>query len=156
VGKSRGDRPKDYSTISEIDWAMAAAYIDGEGCIAISPVTGTTHRSLLSIQIANTDPRLPLWLKATFGGNYHTYKPVQRRCKQVYVWSVRAGMAEDVLRGCLSYFKLKRDQAEIGLAYRATYAIAYCTRKPIPNEVTEKRESLRQEMISLHRKEFVQ
>ena len=36
-------------------------------------------------------------------------------------WITFSAQAEDIVRGCLPYFLLKREQAEVALAYRATF-----------------------------------
>jgi len=112
---------------SELDWVRLAAFIDGEGFIDIETHTQyrphlkreyTTHR--LRIVIVNTDPRLALWLKATFGGcaNFEPTKNPKWRHK--LVWYLCSRAAADVLLSCLPYLLLKIEQAETALAFQAT------------------------------------
>jgi type IV secretory pathway ATPase VirB11/archaellum biosynthesis ATPase len=37
--------PIDYNSVSELDWARLAAYIDGEGCIVICNNNGTGKKA---------------------------------------------------------------------------------------------------------------
>ena len=109
---------------NEIDWARLAAFIDGEGSILIterhyktSPYPGMYIRVIL----ANTDPRLLLWAKDRFGGVFviaQRDKPAHH--KTPYKWHVSCNQAASVLEKCLPYFILKREQAEVALAFQRT------------------------------------
>lgn len=104
-----------------MEWAKLAAFIDGEGTIVI--IKARLHYTQLVVRVANTDPRLPLWCRDIFGGKAYAQSlnrksSSSRRC---YVWTVQSQKAEDILRNCLPHFLLKREQAEVALAYRATF-----------------------------------
>lgn len=112
--------------IKKIDWARLAAYIDGEGSISIdvqAPSDGNKFnpRHVLEVRVYNCDPRLLIWCKETFtGGNL---KPVRNKnakphWNQEHVWYATATKAEWVLKNCLPYFIVKRERAELGLAFR--------------------------------------
>lgn len=104
-----------------IDWARLAAFIDGEGHIAVRTQKpqklGRTRRHFLEIKISNTDIRLMAWLKSTFGANFYLQPMVDGR-KPVYQWIVNSCKAEEILRQCLPYFVIKRQHAEIGIAFQ--------------------------------------
>jgi hypothetical protein len=112
---------------TEIDFARLAAFIDGEGCIDIH-----THRAFMKhlgrvfetqyvrIQITNTDFRLALWCKETFGGTAHPEPPKSERHKAKLNWYCSSKKAAEILIACLPYFVMKRDQAEIALAFQKT------------------------------------
>lgn len=116
----------DLSQVSQIDWARLAAYIDGEGCIRIAGVKGSTPYSrrvlYVEVSIANTDLRLTDWLKKTFGGS--VYVNNRRLDKpnwaQSSAWVVGSRWAAALLEGSLPYFVIKREQAEVALAFQAT------------------------------------
>lgn len=112
---------------SKIDWAQMAAYIDGEGCIGLYLYEkrrdgGKTRRNeYLFVTVVNTDPRLGEWCRDTFGGRFREVPRVDRvRHKPCYEWKVNSNVAAHVLTGCLPFFKIKREQAEIGLAFQRT------------------------------------
>lgn len=114
----------DLTTISEVDWARLAAYIDGEGCISIKGVKGAQDWSrrvlYVDLTISNTDVRLVEWL-LKFGGSVHMGK--QRNPEKwavPYSWNAASRHAALLLTQCLPYFIIKRDQAEIALAFQRT------------------------------------
>ena len=99
-----------------------AAFIDGEGSIRIA-----THSSkkgniclYLDMTVTNCDPRLINWLKTTFGGNTGARQHKNERWAPGFYWNVACKVAENLLRECLPYFVMKREQAEIALAFAAT------------------------------------
>jgi hypothetical protein len=110
-----------------MDWMRLAAFIDGEGCICIVGSLGLDRvnrkrRILhLKLEIVNTDIRLSDWCRSTFGGtvycgavkNEPTWKPK-------FHWEIHCRGAKWVLENCLPYFLLKKEQAEIALAFTKT------------------------------------
>ena len=147
---------KTRKEVSQIDWARLAAFIDGEGCIRIDlqqPSAGNnfTARHLLEVRVYSTDPRLILWCRNTFGGG--NYKPVGRphkeHHKQEHVWYVGAVNAETVLNNCLPYFIIKREQAEVDLAFRS---LGGKHGQKVTPELFEARESCREEMGRLNKR----
>jgi len=107
------------------DWIKLAAFIDGEGSISIKNLTTKTGRySQLFVAIANTDPRLPMWCRDRFGGLlYGSDDNAKKSNKQrrFWRWITHSAQAESIIRGCLPHFLLKREQAEVALAYRKTF-----------------------------------
>lgn len=106
------------------DWIRLAAFIDGEGSILINErrsAKRTNWGSWLRVVIANTDPRLPRWLLLTFGG---TIVVARRRAKENHryaiKWHVSCRQAEELLRECLPFLLIKKEQAEIALAFQET------------------------------------
>jgi len=105
---------------NEIQWSQLAAFIDGEGTIVI--IKARLHYTQLVIRVANTDPRLPMWCKKLFGGKvYACDNNRKNNRRRFYTWAIQAQKAEDILRGCLPFFLLKKEQAEVALAYRETF-----------------------------------
>lgn len=103
---------------SWVEWAMLAAYIDGEGCIRIGTTPGRYVRTTrLLVIVSNNDPRLMVWLKEKFSGSVYSGKSPNGGLTY-YSWSISNKQAEWVLRGCLDFFVIKRDQAEVGLAHQ--------------------------------------
>lgn len=107
---------------TNLDWARLAAYIDGEGCISIVEIRPTTKRPntsfRLTVDISNTDPRLMQYLTLNFGGTTIADTRNPKAKKTCFRWAVVEQKAEKILIGALPYFVIKREQAEIALAYR--------------------------------------
>jgi hypothetical protein len=47
-------------------------------------------------------------------------RPASKKWSNCFYWTVACNKAEAILRGCLPYFIVKRDQAEVALAFQAT------------------------------------
>jgi hypothetical protein len=130
---------------SQIDWARLAAYIDGEGCIDALQAQRKrrdgkpSHAFILRLSVHNTDPRLALWCHETAGAG-HVHVDPRPSKKDGYVrrpmfsWFACNKIAETVLRNCLPYSVIKREQMEVALALRDTFAI---TRYKGPRPVTQ-------------------
>lgn len=119
--------------ISEVDRARLAAYIDGEGNINICAKGMKGRRSrktpsmLLRVEICNTDIRLTEWCKRVTGvGNVtmdHRTADHRRGGTRrfLYRWMACDRQAERIINECLPFFVIKREQAEIALAFRRTF-----------------------------------
>lgn len=114
----------DLTQVATLDWARLAAYIDGEGCIRITTVKGAHDWSrrvmYIELHISNTDIRLSEWLVRIFGGAVHVRRQKTSRWATCYCWSVVSRRAADIIAGCLPYFIIKRDQADVALAFQKT------------------------------------
>jgi hypothetical protein len=114
---------------SQIDWARLAAFIDGEGCISISGPSESgkrTRSTYLLAKITNTDARLLEWVGNTLR------------------------MATEVLEGCLPYFIIKKEQAEVGLAHQRLIGIRQREKSPrITPESFNARMELRDQLSML-------
>lgn len=128
--------------ITTLDWVRMAAFIDGEGCIRIArivrygkpdgrPSHGKEYLCYaLELVIGSTDIRLPSWCMATFGGSMYSDPRSTRHGRKdnynrqdFWSWNCGTKRAEWILRGCLPYFLIKREQAEVALTFRDTYRI---------------------------------
>lgn len=108
--------------IKNEDWARLAAFIDGEGSIWIAKHVTTRKCSYhLVVRITNTDPRLFVWIGHRFGGigSFGIYKnngfPSERMMQR---WELCSSRAALILKGCLPYFVMKREQAELAIAFQ--------------------------------------
>ena len=146
-------------TPTKVDWARLAAYIDGEGCIDIH--THNQFRKHLNrvhtahyirINIANTDFRLPVWCRDMFGGRVHLEhrKHRHKKWRDVAVWLVTSKRASEILRGVLPYLLLKREQADVALAFQAT--VKRIGRGGHTEETMNHRLELQQEIKDLKRR----
>lgn len=148
-------------TPSEIDWARMAAYIDGEGSVLINPRSGrknyVTDASgfYLRITVANTDVRLPIWLKETFGGSYkdaNTPKYYEgQNWKRAYHWNTASNRAAWILFNCLPYFVMKHEQAQIGISLQESMNKEIVGRT-LPEDVVNERRELKSRLLFLKRK----
>ena len=134
--------------ISQIEWAQLAAYIDGEGCIAILMKDRKQGRwdwraFDLVIRVTNTDHRLPNWCHERFGGKLKlAYKKNYRKAyKACFNWEVYGKSCTDILRGILPYSVIKKEQIAIALEYVETLQKTY-HRHTMPESVKAKRAEL--------------
>lgn len=146
----------DLALVSLVDWARLAAYIDGEGhiCIAESvhrePHDGRGRYGFAKVTVSNTDSRLTDWLLKTFGGNVQVRSADsassgrRKRWKTCFNWTTSNGRAADILRFCLPYFIVKREQAELAISYQAT--CVRCGVKGTPQGVIERREVIKTQL----------
>lgn len=134
------------------DWIRLAAFIDGEGSICIKRSRYSDTKKLchlLRIEVVNTDIRLPRWCHEKFGGHFMAKK--KNTPKPIYMWSVSAKKAEEIIKGCFEHFLIKREQAEIALAFRGTFAHWQPgARNPLPVGTFELREELKSKLHMLH------
>jgi len=145
-----------------IDWARLAAYIDGEGSVLINTQKFAGHTEArgfyLRITVANTDVRLPVWLKETFGGTYkdaNTAKYYEgKNWKRAYHWGASAYRAAWILRNCLPYFIMKHEQAEIGIQLQESLDLnsRVGRKKSMSQEIHESRKVLKQRLLVLKAK----
>jgi len=134
----------DLEKISEIDYARLAAYIDGEGCIRFQP-SGYARRNkyyTVNVIIGQADRNLITWLYKIFGGSVYTGKGKYR---PMHYWKLGATALDYVLSRCLPYLLVKKEQAEVGLEYRATMTDRTIT---LPQQLIDRREELR---LKLHK-----
>ena len=99
------------------DLAYLAGLIDGEGCFVLHD--HGNHKFGCSLAIGNTDPRMTEWLRARFGGSVGI-ESRGSRCKLVYRWTASAKDLDSIIQAVLPFLIIKRDRAELILAYRRT------------------------------------
>ena len=110
-------------------WSYLAGIFDGEGCISIrsKPYANvdyrngkevTWHRSVLQIDIANTNEKLMKWLVSNFGGVYFYTDLGNAKWKNRYNWHPKGrNNKEQFLLGILPYLVLKHEQVKLALEY---------------------------------------
>lgn len=148
--------PPPEKTPSEIDWARLASFIDGEGCIRISDKPSYSKNArrvmFLQVNISNTDPRLPQWLKETFGGGVwmsNRSAKLNVNWANCFAWIVSCRHAQEILERCLPYFIVKRDQAEIAIAFQKTIQNGKGRTRRTPDDVVARRNELRNTLSEL-------
>jgi len=157
IAKStRAEFDAKIALVSEVNWARLAAYIDGEGTIMIqrSDVkTGLKHPCfVLTVIVANTDLRLMEWLSRTFTGNVYFSQSAKSRFRShkiCHSWRQFEERAAVILEHCMPYFIMKKEQAEIGLAYREIRKMGSKGRKLTSADI-QMREEMRSKMRNLN------
>lgn len=159
AGVKQADRRVLKTDIKDVDWARLAAYIDGEGTIVIhtnraQEALGKSRNHALTVNVTNTDPRMVVWIYETFGVGLAYQKPKSpsivadmgagKKHRQIHIWQVSARLASQILEGCMSYFIIKREQAEIAIAFQKTKVLHNCGRRGdrTPPHVIEMRERM--------------
>ena len=142
----------DFSGLSDTDWARLAAFIDGEGNIRIHGQyhivkKGRYKNDFVVVTISNTDPRLMDWLVHRFGGSVNVGRRQRSFHRLPYHWVVAAAQAKDVLIRALPYFVIKREQADIALAFSAT--VKRWGVKGMPQYIRDEREVLKARLSAL-------
>lgn len=100
---------------TEIDYAMLAAYIDGEGCIAINQAKTRNEKRpcwVLSLGVANGDPRLMEWLTQRWGG-YISENEIGGNVH--FTWTAPWPARMRILESCRKYMVIKQEQCLIAL-----------------------------------------
>ncbi len=107
--------------ITDTDWAYAAGFVDGEGCIAIGrsfePKRGRFYYTV-QIVVSNRDQAVLNWLRDTWGGWIVPNSANSRGLKARPAWNWRAptgSSAEPFLLGIGEYLRIKQPQCENAL-----------------------------------------
>ncbi len=101
------------------DWCRMAAFIDGEGCLDVNTMAkrvqagGTSYT--VRIVLGNTNPRLAVWLKRTFGGSVKIRQNSEynKNWKDSYIWVAMSTRAAWIMHNCLPWLLLKDAQASL-------------------------------------------
>jgi hypothetical protein len=109
---------------------------------------------LLKVAVYNCDPRLIQWCKTTFGCGWVGVKqPKTKPTNRVgYKWEISGRKAEAILEQCFPFFLIKREQAEIGLAFQAT--MKRRQQRRISPLLLAERDSLKVQLSALKHMEF--
>lgn len=108
--------------MNENDAAYLAGIIDGEGHISIRAMKlgrNRGHYFAVLVVVTNTDPRLLAWLKERFGGTIYRHAEARALRRPSWRWRVTRQRAEEVIRLAYPFFVVKREQADLALAFRA-------------------------------------
>jgi len=139
-----------FETVPELELMRLAAFIDGEGSIVLGVQEGRCRN--LRLQLCNTDPRLITWAKELFGGTITKEERSVRKTKgnerNIFRWHVSSKQAEILLKAVYPFLLLKKEQAEVALAYRSTVGNQW---DKVPSEVKAKRVELSEELSRLKR-----
>lgn len=95
--------------IGDKELAYIAGFIDGEGCITSNSSNGSLRFEATNMCLAPIQ-----FLQDVFGGSIWRIHPKGRRL--TYIWHIGGQAAVEVLTTLLPYFKVKREQAMLGIA----------------------------------------
>ena len=101
-------------------YAYVAGILDGEGDISIirhKRPNATVYHWELIVAVSNTKWWLPQFLKMQFGG-YLDFKEHQGNCKPSCRWTITAHQASVFLERILPYLQLKKQHAELAIAFQ--------------------------------------
>lgn len=137
----------------QLDQARLSAYIDGEGSIILGKSTQGDRAPgyRLRITVCNTDVRMPMWCKENFGGSVRANRKEPGTRRTLWVWTIGQKEAMAILKECLPFFVIKREQAELGIAFGGTFSWENRRAGGLPAEVKTERESLRTKLFEMRR-----
>jgi len=134
--------------------AYFAGVLDGEGSFSIGG-SSRSHIHATQINVGNTDLRLLHWIVERFGGNVHVERRHNPAHAKIWRWYSHVGNLDQMIRAVLPYLVIKREQAELVLAYRKTLAngIAGYRKHPVlPESVKQQRHELQSALHVLNKR----
>ena len=135
---------------TEIDYAMLAAYLDGEGCIHVvkgkREVATYANRYQLKVEISNTEPALIEWLLDRFGGNAFLLPKYKGIHKQVFRWILTGKSSEKVLENCLRFSVIKKLQIRLAIEFCGLPLLHTLPKIERPS-ISVERERIMQELV---------
>lgn len=124
----------------------AAGFFDGEGYIRVAKASPGRAVGHLKVNITQVI-REPLELfRELFGGGIYTAPRGSASRQHADRWEAVSATAARALEAMLPYLVVKREHAEIALAYQA---LVIPRRRPVPEDVLQAREVQRQRLIAL-------
>jgi hypothetical protein len=101
--------------------AYIAGIIDGEASIGITKRKVKSKKGYsycLDVQLPNTNPWLPQWLKMNYGGTVCPRRKISPLSKlPQWKWAISGKRAADFLQLILPYLQLKYPQAELAISF---------------------------------------
>jgi hypothetical protein len=102
------------------DWAYAAGFVDGEGCIAITRqfvVARDKFVYSVAVVVVNRDRRVLDWLREVWQGWVVAGSPSGGHARLAWSWRSQTGTnAEGFLRGLRPWLRIKAAQCDNALA----------------------------------------
>jgi hypothetical protein len=135
--------------IKDTDWAYAAGFVDGEGCIAIArSFQSKPGRFYYSVQVvvANRDRAVLEWMQGLWGGLVvSASSPLNGpRTRPVWHWRCSMGGARQFLSGVRPFLRIKGSQCDNALAMIELLQRSKRTlgRVPLPKAWLDEQESM--------------
>ena len=105
--------------IKDTDWAYAAGFVDGEGCIAITPSFNSTRQRFyygVAVVVTNREREVLDWMRELWGGWVVEMSFAGGKARQSWSWRSPTGTsAEPFLRGIRGWLRLKEAQCRNAL-----------------------------------------
>jgi hypothetical protein len=100
----------------DTDWAYAAGFVDGEGCIVVvrSSVTSTAgHQYRVFVDVANRDRAVLEWMRSLWGGWVVGKLPRTPGAQPIWIWRSPTGVeAKPFLVGIRPWLRIKSKQCD--------------------------------------------
>src|SRR5579859_700484 len=123
---------------SETDWAYAAGFVDGEGCIAVvrsfAPRRGRYYYGV-NVVVSNNERAVLDWMQGTWGGWVVAVRSASRgNARSAWTWRLATTGARPFLTGIQDYLRIKARQCENALEMVELLARSRRTlgRQPLP------------------------
>jgi|SRR5439155_26390549 len=131
---------------SPTDWAYAAGFVDGEGCIAVVrsfEAKRGRYQYGVQVVVANRDRDVLTWMRDTWGGWVVAVSKGQERARASWTWRCPTGLsARPFLTGIEPWLRIKGPQCRnalsmIELLQRGRRTLG---RAPLPKEWLDEQE----------------
>jgi hypothetical protein len=103
-----------------MDWAYAAGFVDGEGCIAVvRSFVPNRGRYVYGVHVVvtNCDVEVLTWMKTKWGGSVQPVSGARpARYRSSWAWRCSTGFAKPFLDGILPWLRIKVPQCRNALA----------------------------------------
>ena len=142
--------------MTDVEWAYAAGFIDGEGSILIAVTHKQAQRMTPRISLGSSDLEVLMWLRERFGGSIHAR--AQHVNLKIYAWQLSARLAETFIKGCLPHLIVKKREAEMVLKFYSEMPADQTVgrgRKMLPNEIT-RRVILLDDLRALRKNKYIE
>jgi hypothetical protein len=131
----------------DTDWAYAAGFVDGEGCIAVvrsfAPSRGR-HYYGVNVVVANRDRDVLDWMQTMWGGWVVVVVGRQGLARGGWTWRCATTQAKPFLGGIRPWLRIKSEQCDNALAMIELLARSRRTlgRRSLPPEWLAEQEQL--------------
>ena len=107
------------SEIKDTDWAYAAGFVDGEGCIAITRTSNPARNRFyygVAVVAVNRERQVLDWFQGLWGGWVVQMPHSGGKARRSWAWRSPTGTsAEPFLRGIHAWLRLKQSHCENAL-----------------------------------------
>ncbi|HXL79142.1 MAG TPA: hypothetical protein VN985_10925 [Candidatus Eisenbacteria bacterium] len=132
---------------SDTDWAYAAGFVDGEGCIAVvrsfTPSRGR-YQYGVHVVVSNRDRGVLEWMRTIWGGSVQPVSTSPGPWQPSWTWRCSTRIARPFLDGIRPWLRVKSRQCDnalamVGLLYRSRHSLGPY---PLPAEWLAEQEQL--------------
>jgi len=132
---------------ADTDWAYAAGFVDGEGCIAIvrsfTPSRGRYYYGV-NVVVSNGNREVLDWMHSIWGGWVVEIRRRKSSERAAWQWRVATTLAKPFLNGIRPWLRVKSAQCNNALAMIELFKRSHRTlgRHPIPAQWLAEQEQL--------------